>query len=79
MPRAILEKMGDSPARAGVSGIVAKLRKAIRIEISIGYQDETGFHIGIKPAEKEVKCPPVLAESKQDSISPRIEFENLRE
>ena len=79
MPRAILEKMGDSPAQAGVSGIVAKLRKAIRIEISIGYQDETGFHIGIKPAEKEVKCPPVLAESKQDPISPRIEFENLRE
>jgi len=52
MPNAILEQMGDSTAQAGVSGIVAKLRKAIRIKIPIGYQDETGFHLGLKPAEK---------------------------
>jgi hypothetical protein len=79
MPDAILEKMGDSTAQGGVRGIIAKLRKVIRIEIPIGYQDEMGFHIGIKPAEKEIKWPPILGESKQGSISPRREFQNLRE
>jgi hypothetical protein len=39
--------------------IVAKLRNAIRIEIPVGYQDETGFHLGVKPAEKEIKWPSV--------------------
>jgi hypothetical protein len=39
--------------------IVAKLRKAIRFYIPTGYQDETGFHMGVKPAEKSVKWPPV--------------------
>jgi hypothetical protein len=39
--------------------IVAKLRKAIRIEIPTGYQDETGFHMGVQPAKKEIKWPPV--------------------
>jgi hypothetical protein len=40
-------------------GIVAKLRNAIRIDIPVGYQDETGFHMGVKPAGKEVKWPSV--------------------
>ena len=39
--------------------VVAKLRHAVRIEIPTGYQDETGFHLGVKPADKEVKWPPV--------------------
>jgi hypothetical protein len=34
---------------------IAKLRNAIRIEIPTGYQDETGFHLGVQPAPKEVK------------------------
>jgi hypothetical protein len=38
--------------------IIAKLRKATRIEIPIGYQDETGFHLGVKPAGKEITWPP---------------------
>jgi len=42
-------------ARGGVWGIVAKLRKAIRIEIPIGYQDEAGFHTGVKSADMEAK------------------------
>jgi hypothetical protein len=41
--------------RWSLRGIVEKLRKAIRIEIPIGYQDEAGFHLGVEPAEKEVK------------------------
>jgi hypothetical protein len=40
-------------------GIVAKVRNAVRIEIPIGYQDETGFHMGVKPAEKNIKWPSV--------------------
>jgi hypothetical protein len=52
MPDTILSQMGDSPAQAGVSGIVAKLLKAIRMEIPIGYEDETGFHTGVKPAKE---------------------------
>ncbi len=34
-------------APGGVWRIVAKLWKAIRIEIPIGYQDEAGFHVGV--------------------------------
>ena len=40
-------------------GIVAKMRHAVRIDIPVGYQDETGFHMGVKPAEKEITWPPV--------------------
>jgi hypothetical protein len=39
--------------------IVGKLRNAIKIEIPTGYQDENGFHMGAKPADKEIKWPPV--------------------
>jgi hypothetical protein len=74
-----LANVNDPPALAGMRGIFAKLRKMIRIGIPIGYQDETGFHLGVKPAEKEVIWPPMLGESKQGSISPRREFESLRE
>ncbi|MGA9780478.1 MAG: hypothetical protein WBS33_19655 [Verrucomicrobiia bacterium] len=41
------------------SRIFLKLRKAVRIEVRTGYQDETGFHSGIKPAENEIQWPPV--------------------
>ena len=37
---------------------VAKLRNVIKPEIPAGYQDETGFHYGVKPAEKEIHWPP---------------------
>jgi hypothetical protein len=67
MSHAILIQ-NDSLARAGVSGVVAKLRKAIGIVIPIGYQDETGFHMGVKPAEKKSQVSTGFAESEQDSI-----------
>jgi hypothetical protein len=38
-------------------GIIAKLRNAARIEIPTAYQDETGFHMGVKPAETEIQWP----------------------
>jgi len=40
-------------------GIIAKLQNAMKFEIPTGYQDETGFHMGVKPAEKEIKWPSV--------------------
>jgi hypothetical protein len=45
---------GFSPA-----GIMAKLKNAVKLEIPTGYQDETGFHFGVKAAEKEVQWPGV--------------------
>jgi len=43
---------GFSPA-----GLFTKLRNAIKINIPVGYQDETGFHSGVKTAEKQTKWP----------------------
>jgi hypothetical protein len=44
---------------AHLHGMIAKLRNALTIHIPTGYQDETGFHMGAKRAEKEVKWPSV--------------------
>lgn len=43
---------GFSPA-----ALFAKLRNMVKIEIPVGYQDETGFHYGVKAADKETKWP----------------------
>jgi hypothetical protein len=43
---------GFSPA-----GIIVRLRNAVKFEIPMGYQDETGFHAGVKVAEKNIKWP----------------------
>jgi len=48
-------------ARGDVWGIIAKLRKALRIEIPIGYQDATGFH---RIAER----PPANQQMKDSTI-----------
>jgi hypothetical protein len=39
--------------------IIAKLRNVVKIDIATGYQDETGFHMGVKPIENEIKRPSV--------------------
>jgi hypothetical protein len=39
------------------SGIIAKLLNAVKMQIPMGYQDETGFHTGVKRAEKNDKWP----------------------
>ena len=74
MPDTILAQMSDSPAQAGVNGIVAKLWKAIRIEIPIGYQDETGFHKGVKPTEnKSIGASLVMALNDWLKEEPKLE------
>ena len=40
-----------------VSGLVARLKNAVKLDIPVGYQDETGFHTGVKAEEKEIKWP----------------------
>ena len=40
-------------------GILARVRNAVSVEIPTGYQDENGFHSGVKPSEKEIQWPPV--------------------
>lgn len=52
---------GPVPETAQLSslfrGMIAKVRNSVRVPV--GYQDETGFHLGVKPPEAEVKWPPV--------------------
>jgi hypothetical protein len=42
--------IGLSPA-----SLMAKLRNLVKLEIPVGYQDETGFHYGVKSAAKGAK------------------------
>lgn len=39
------------------AGILARLKNAVKFEIPTGYQDESGFHTGVKAAEKQIKWP----------------------
>ena len=36
--------------------IITKVRAAIEAQVPMGYQDETGFHTGIKPRGEEAFC-----------------------
>jgi hypothetical protein len=54
------EPLPDTTTRGAVfSRIFSKLREAVRMEVRTGYQDETGFHTGVKPAGNEIQWPPV--------------------
>jgi len=37
------------------AAVITKLRKAIKLNVPVGYQDESGFHLGVKSGEKEVR------------------------
>jgi len=39
------------------AGLIARLMNAVKLDIPVGYQDESGFHTGVKPEEKELKWP----------------------
>jgi hypothetical protein len=49
-----VDAMASLPA-----ALIARLKNAVNIQIPTGYQDETGFHMGVKPAESKVKWPSV--------------------
>jgi hypothetical protein len=40
-----------------LSGLVARLTSALSQQIPVGYQDETGFHTGVKAENKDSKWP----------------------
>jgi len=37
----------------------SRVRREVQMEVRTGYQDETGFHSGVKPVETEIQWPPV--------------------
>jgi len=40
-----------------LGGLITRLKNATKFEIPVGYQDETGFHTGVKADEKEIQWP----------------------
>jgi hypothetical protein len=42
-----------------LAGVITRLCNAVKFEIPVGYQDESGFHCGTEPASKEIKWPSV--------------------
>jgi hypothetical protein len=45
--------------RAMFHHFFSKVCREAQLEVRTGYQDETGFHMGVKPAENEIQWPPV--------------------
>ena len=39
------------------TGLMAKIRNAVKASVPIGYQDESGFHTGVKRDDKQAKWP----------------------
>jgi hypothetical protein len=37
--------------------LLAKLRNAVKTSVPVGYQDENGFHLGVKREEKQTQWP----------------------
>jgi len=48
-----------TPFGSPLRSIVAKVRRAVGMEIPTGYEDETGFHKVAKTTEREIEWPPV--------------------
>jgi hypothetical protein len=40
-----------------IQGLMAKLMNVVKMSVPVGYQDENGFHTGVKRAENEAKWP----------------------
>jgi hypothetical protein len=41
-----------------MAGVIARLRAAMKFQVPLGYQDETGFHAGVKHEGRETSWPP---------------------
>jgi hypothetical protein len=48
---------GTGASSFSAAGIIARLKNAVKFDIPTGYQDETGFHTGVKAEDKEIKFP----------------------
>jgi hypothetical protein len=44
---------------AKVDEIILKLKNAAKNQVPVGYQDETGFHLGVAPIRGKIQWPPV--------------------
>jgi hypothetical protein len=40
-----------------LASLFARLKSAVKFEVPTGYQDETGFHLGVKAPQPEIKWP----------------------
>ena len=38
-------------------GLLARMKNAVKSNITVGYQDESGFHTGVKREDKQAKWP----------------------
>lgn len=56
--QAVAEKTWPHVETPAVAGIITKLLDFVKRQIPEGYQDETGFHYGTKPAEEHPCWPP---------------------
>ncbi len=41
-----------------MGAIMAKIRAMVNARVPVGYQDDSGFHVGTEGAEKESSWPP---------------------
>ncbi len=39
------------------AGFFAKLKSSIKLQIPIGYQDDSGFHVGVQTEQDSVQWP----------------------
>ena len=54
------EPLPDTGAwRAVFHRLFSRMRREVQKKVLTGYQDETGFHSGVKPVENEIHWPPV--------------------
>lgn len=45
--------LNSTPKTASLTGIINWLQNTVKNRIPVGYQDESGFHFGVKPVEKD--------------------------
>jgi hypothetical protein len=43
----------SAPKTVSLAGLIARFRDSLKSQIPVGYQDESGFHFGVKTAKNE--------------------------
>lgn len=54
-----MDKVWDHTAVSAIpfAGVFAKLKNAVKTVVPVGYQDESGFHAGVKPDAENIQWP----------------------